>query len=100
MSIHNRITNIEVLNDFICSDHRPLSVDLNCAFAHCISDDENNLMMALTHTINWDNVSYDDIVFYQSVLDAKLAEIDVNVLLGHCYGPAACPDKSRAIFDW
>ena len=98
--LHNCITNIELLNDFICSDHRPLSIDLNCAFAHCISDDENNLMMASTHTINWDNVSYDNIVFYQSVLDAKLAEIDVNVLLGHCYGPAACPDKSRASIDW
>ena len=50
--LHNRITNIEVLNDFICSDHRLLSIDFNCAFAHCISDDENNLMMASTHTIN------------------------------------------------
>ena len=98
--LHNRITNFEVLNDFICSDHRPLSIDLNCAFAHCISDDKNNLMMASTHTINWDNVSYDDIVFYQSVLDAKLAKIDVNVLLSHCYGLAACPDKSRASIDW
>ena len=76
-----------------------MSIDLNCAFTYCISDDQNNLTMTSTHTNNWDNVSYDDIAFYQSVLDAKLAEIDVNVLLGYCYGPAACPDKSRANID-
>ena len=71
--INNLVLSISLLNDVISSDHRPLSIKLNCNFAPCIPEDIVPREPACA--VNWNNLSDSVITMYQNALDTLLKDI-------------------------
>jgi hypothetical protein len=92
--MNNSITDMNVLYDFMCSDHRPLSFILKCSTVIPIT----NCSEALTHPIamrDWSRVDNCVGNLYANVLDCKLSQITFpDTLRNCCY--TKCNDLQHA----
>src|SRR5579872_7575543 len=75
-SVHDKITNIAVLYDYICSDHKRLSVTLKCKSGRAL-DTEDNSADRLICSSQWAFASPAELYSYVSVLNNNLSEINI-----------------------
>lgn len=84
-AVNSSITDMKILYDFICSDHRPMSFVLNC---HCqitlpkISDTDVDSRKSVFH--DWSKVDAAAASFYSNDLFDSLCLIDVPDCLHSC----------------
>ena len=85
-TINNALSDVAVLLDFICSDHRPLTAKLNCAVTMpVLTVDDDNVNGKQTRTVhNWSRV--DDFVanMYDEALFNNLSHISIPDAVRNC----------------
>ena len=77
-NIDNNITSMSVLNDYIISDHKPLSFCLNCNIS--CDDISDNYTPAVKMCPQWDKADGTQIGYYQKLLDAKLLSVKCDLV--------------------
>lgn len=97
--INNLISNISVLLEYICSDHKPMSLTICCS----LLDDQSNVNggpeVVSNHAENakfaWDKASNEHIMRYQSFLDSALQQIEFP----SCYSKTCDNAQNTALID-
>ena len=77
-NIDNNVTSMSVLNDYIISDYRPLSLCLNCNIS--CDDMSDNYTPAVIMCSQWDKADGTQIDYYQKLLNAKLLSVKCNLV--------------------
>jgi exonuclease III len=90
-SMHSLVDSVEVKQDFVSSDHLPISVSLNLDHARVKLDHDTGTSQ--TH-IKWDTLTKNELANYTSQTKRKLAEIQINHELMLCYD-SNCTDAGH-----
>jgi exonuclease III len=92
--MNNIVSDVNVLHDFMCSDHRPLSFLLNHMFSACESGAGNDShIQRIVH--DWSRADLNITSLYSEVLFNNLSHISVPNSLHSCY-MSRCNDSSHA----
>lgn len=87
-SLDRLVCAVSVIDDMICSDHRPLSVFFAGSFV--CGTIKNDAPASRIKTVKWENLSFYDIQLYQNVLDEHLKCIDLDPFLASCHCTDSC----------
>ena len=108
-TMNNALSDVSVLLDYICSDHKPLSAELHCAvIAPFLTVDDDDTNRNATFKVNdWSRVDTLVANIYDEALSANLSHISVpaavcNCSGSHCNNPlhtGAIDDYYHAIID-
>lgn len=82
-SLHKSINSIEVLHQFISSDHKPLSVIFNCDRVTKLAA-EDNLTKNKRNSVHWSRVNMESKYLYFKETEKALANISVPTELYSC----------------
>src|SRR5688572_5999555 len=82
-SVHNDITSITVLYDYICSDHKPLSATVRCKSARSMNTEEN-CTDRLVNNPQWASTSSAELYKYVSILNNCLSKVYIPDCLFDC----------------
>jgi exonuclease III len=82
-SVHSNISDVKVLYDYLCSDHRPLTALLQCTPASFIDIEESDTD-SFTSSFQWSNATSAELYNYLSVLSDKLSSICYPNYLSSC----------------
>ena len=97
-SLTSVFTDVKVMSDLICSDHRPLSALLKCSVSHTPWSPDM-LIRPNKSMFNWSNLAYDTVDKYKFTLDSCLSNVDIpsDVL---CNGYCNVPEHKDRICDY
>ena len=83
-AVNNSIATINVLYDYVCSDHRPMSVTLNCLSGHTVDgSSDSQVSNDLVSVYDWARTTTSDIETYQVYLICALCNIVIPEHI-HC----------------
>lgn len=94
-----KIHSVTVLNDYVTSDHKPLSVVFNCLLSqYCPLSDSN--ASPCYNKAKWDKADKCDLRRYGDELNALLSSITIPKCVLQCHGEYFCSDSSHyAVID-
>ena len=75
--IHNVVKSVGVLNEYICSDHRLLSLSVELSLTSSQKQSNGNVNKDNFEYVDWAHASNSDIQRYNVVLDCKLAQLSI-----------------------
>lgn len=98
-AVNSCISDISVLYDYTCSDHRPLSVNLSCVSANCsnVCNAVDVKRDAAMH--DWTNIDASVLGLYMTALDTNLADVIVPDCLRNCCNKKCNNAAHKAVID-
>lgn len=88
--------NIMILQDFVTSDHLPVSIKTKLVFSNVIC---SRSTLPYARSVNWQSLNNDELARYQGLVDTHLDNVDINHNLILCDNANCNDDTHKAAIE-